>query len=651
MLGVCVALVLVAGGVSAAALGDGEAALAVTELHAGRNELAPHAFVLEDPAGELTFAEVRDGVAHPFRPLAPAGESPGHSSSVYWLRFRVRNTTAVSSLIVELQMTPEVAELYDGDGPPQRSGTLLPFGARGVADARIAFRVTLAPGHDRTYWVRQRTSDTLWLDPAMWPEVDFWESRTAERLFDGICYGVILGLAVYNLFLFLATRDRSYLLYVVFQITNGLAQTAFNKYTFQYLWPDHPVWAMQSVPVLEFLVLATGLMFARAFLDVRRMSPRLDTAMRGLAIGSLVLAGVWMLARPDGLTSGAARALAPVVLILPVVGSGVALASTVLITVAGVACAVRPGATNARVFLVAWAVLLVGTAIAVLASLGAIAAGDGFPMMKLGSAVEAVLLSLALASRINRLNRERELAQRELLASKTARIEALRQLVSGVAHEVGNPLNFACGGCDELAARLAALDRGAPGPGPSVRAAHQLIASGLARIKSILDNLRRYLSVGDAQLVATDLAEEIDQALELAAERLRSAGVRVDKQIARLPVLWTRPGEIHQVLLNMIGNAIEAMPGGGALRVTAHAHDRTVELAVSDTGPGVADEDRDRIFEPFFTTRRDAGGTGLGLAVAREIVMRHGGTIRVEAADGAGARFAVSLPRREAGER
>ncbi|TMQ05048.1 MAG: hypothetical protein E6J91_41735 [Deltaproteobacteria bacterium] len=411
VLGVCVALVLVAGGVSAAALGDGEAALAVTELHAGRNELAPHAFVLEDPAGELTFAEVRDGVAHPFRPLAPARESPGHSSSVYWLRFRVRNTTAVSSLIVELQMTPEVAELYDGDGPPQRSGTLLPFGARGVADARIAFRVTLAPGHDRTYWVRQRTSDTLWLDPAMWPEVDFWESRTAERLFDGICYGVILGLAVYNLFLFLATRDRSYLLYVVFQITNGLAQTAFNKYTFQYLWPDHPVWAMQSVPVLEFLVLATGLMFARACLDVRRMSPRLDTAMRGLAIGSLVLAGVWMLARPDGLTSGAARALAPVVLILPVVGSGVALASTVLITVAGVACAVRPGATNARVFLVAWAVLLVGTAIAVLASLGAIAAGDGFPMMKLGSAVEAVLLSLALASRINRLNRERELAR------------------------------------------------------------------------------------------------------------------------------------------------------------------------------------------------------------------------------------------------
>jgi signal transduction histidine kinase len=98
-------------------------------------------------------------------------------------------------------------------------------------------------------------------------------------------------------------------------------------------------------------------------------------------------------------------------------------------------------------------------------------------------------------------------------------------------------------------------------------------------------------------------------------------------------------------MLNLIANAIEAMPGGGTLWVAAHAGPHDLEVWVTDTGPGVAAADRERVFEPFFTTRGDAGGTGLGLAVAREIVMKDGGTIRVEDGDGGGARFVVSLPR------
>jgi signal transduction histidine kinase len=272
--------------------------------------------------------------------------------------------------------------------------------------------------------------------------------------------------------------------------------------------------------------------------------------------------------------------------------------------------------------------------------------------MKLGSALEAVLLSLALASRINALTRDRERAQRELLAANTARIEALRRLVSGVAHEVGNPLNFARGGSDELAAQLDAIERNHPGGGGSARRAHKLVASGLARIKLIIDNLRRFLAVGDAGAVPTDLAHEIGQALELAGERLTAAGVRVDKQIDPLPLVQARPGELHQVMLNMIANAIEAMPGGGALKVSARADEHAIEVSMADTGSGIAAADREKVFEPFFTTRADAGGTGLGLAVAREIVMKHGGTICVDDAGGGGARFVVSLPRpRQLGDR
>jgi signal transduction histidine kinase len=625
-LGACVLQLLVAHGARAAA-----------ELHDGKNELAAHAFVLEDDTGELTFDDVRGPAEHRFRPLDREGENSGYTRFTYWLRFRVKNTTSSSSFLLELVAAPAIGELYDDAGMLRRSGGALPFGERDVAHIRVTFRITLGLGEERTFWVRQRFDDTVRLDLSMWSETAFWESRSQDQLLNGCYYGVLIGLAVYNLFLFLGTRDRNYLRYVAFQVTNALTQAALDKYTFQYLWPGHPVWAARSEQVLSCLALAAALAFARGFLDTRRLSPRFDAPMHVLFIAGLVFAVIAAL-----IDHGTLNTLIGVHFL----GSIVVVAAVAAVTAA------RTGATNARVFLVAWVVLLAGTALAVLSALGILVSRDGYPLMKLGSAVEAVLLSLALASRINALTRDRERAQREVLAANRARIEALRRLVSGVAHEVGNPLNFARGGSDELASQLDAIERSVPGGGASARRAHKLVASGLARMKLILDNLRRYLSVGDAEAVPTDLANEIDQALELTGARLTCAGVRVDKQIDPLPIVQARPGELHQVMLNLIANAIEAMPGGGTLRVAARAGEHEVEVSVTDTGSGIEVADREKVFEPFFTTRGETGGTGLGLAVAREIVMKDGGTIRVVDGDGGGARFVVSLPRwRQTGDR
>jgi len=633
-LAACIPLLVASQAHAEPAHADENTRLPAAELHDGRNRLAAHAFILEDATTRLTIDDVRDRAAGRFRPLKPDGEASGFTTSVYWLRFRVKNTTTSSSFIVDLAgsapASPAIAELHDQAGRVWRSGASLPFGERAVACSSIAFRIALAPGEDGTFWIRQRSTDSFSLDPVVWPEQTFWESQTDERLRNGLCYGVLAGLALYNLFLFLATRDRSYLFYVAFQVSNGLAQAAFDKYTFQYLWPDHPVWGRRSEQVLGCLAAAAAVAFARTFLEPRRQLRWFDGTMRILPALILVAAGV-------GALSDDSR--------LQTLLGALVLSTIAIITVAAIQAAARTGSTNARVFVVAWTVYLAGAVMAVLTALGLLASYDGFYLMKVGSAIEAVLLSLALASRINALTRDRERGQRELLAEKTARIEALRRLVSGVAHEVGNPLNFARGGSDELAAQLDAIGRRVPGADSAARRAHRLVASGLSRIKLILDNLRSYLSVGDAGAVATDLRHEIDQVLELTGERLASASVRVEKQIDPLPVLLARPGELHQVLLNLITNAIEAMPGGGTLRMTAHAGEQNVEVAISDTGAGIPTADHEKVFEPFFTTRRDTGGTGLGLAVAREIVMKSGGTIRVEDGDGWGARFVVSLPR------
>ena len=144
--------------------------------------------------------------------------------------------------------------------------------------------------------------------------------------------------------------------------------------------------------------------------------------------------------------------------------------------------------------------------------------------------------------------------------------------------------------------------------------------------------------------VAVDLVmDATDDAQARQRERHHAELVRVERRVGELPPVRARPGELQQVLVNLLTNAVQAMPSGGDLVIEAVAREGAIEIAVEDTGPGVDPAHRDTIFEPFFTTRGSDGGTGLGLAVAREIVLRHGGAIRL--ADGrVGARFVVSLP-------
>src|SRR5262249_35821612 len=155
----------------------------------------------------------------------------------------------------------------------------------------------------------------------------------------GLCYGVIAGLALYNLFLFLVIRDRSYLLYVAFQVLNGLTQAAMDKYAFQYLWPDHPVWARRSEQVLGCLAMAAAVAVARAFLEPRVRSTWLARPMRVLPIALATVAAA------AALTDDSAVQMLAGALIL------VAIA---VVVVAAIQASARNGTTNARVFLVAW---------------------------------------------------------------------------------------------------------------------------------------------------------------------------------------------------------------------------------------------------------------------------------------------------------
>jgi signal transduction histidine kinase len=141
------------------------------------------------------------------------------------------------------------------------------------------------------------------------------------------------------------------------------------------------------------------------------------------------------------------------------------------------------------------------------------------------------------------------------------------------------------------------------------------------------------------------LNDLIDEVMRLVRFELQRQGVQITTIFADLPLVSADSAKLKQVVINLLMNAVQAMPGGGAVTVTTRRHGkRHVELQVRDTGPGIPDELRDSIFNPFFTTKPEGEGTGLGLYICRNIVREHGGEILVESPAGAGATFTVRLP-------
>lgn len=220
------------------------------------------------------------------------------------------------------------------------------------------------------------------------------------------------------------------------------------------------------------------------------------------------------------------------------------------------------------------------------------------------------------------------LAQSEKLAS-------LGQLAATIAHEVRNPLaviRSAAQGVGEGAAN-----------DESARRASTFITAEVDRLNSVVSSLLAFARPLQMQPGPVRVHELFDHALLLARDELTAKHVQIHREEdANLPPVTADADLISQVLLGLLANATEAVGFGGDVSLHARAVDGSVEIDVTDSGPGVPPELRQRVFEPFFTTR--TRGTGLGLAIARQIVEAHIGTIDVGERPGGGARFTVRLP-------
>ncbi len=296
--------------------------------------------------------------------------------------------------------------------------------------------------------------------------------------------------------------------------------------------------------------------------------------------------------------------------------------------------------------------------------------------------------------RMTALNREVNTMQRALIKEKTVlkrtldelretqtmlvhseKMNALGRLVAGVAHEINNPIAYVGSNLhslkesvgDILAAYTALEALVADKSRPELRAEagdireeydldfifedfddlYNASVDGISRVQKIIGNLRTFSRLDESSLKEIDLSESIACTLSLIEPELKKRHITVELDIPDLPPVLCWAAELNQVFLNIIINAIHAMPEGGRLDIRGREKGNDIHLEFSDTGVGIAPDVIDKIFDPFFTTMPVGSGTGLGLSLAWKIITeKHGGRLAVSSRVDVGTCFTIVIPKK-----
>lgn len=229
---------------------------------------------------------------------------------------------------------------------------------------------------------------------------------------------------------------------------------------------------------------------------------------------------------------------------------------------------------------------------------------------------------------------------------RAGKLAAVGELAGKVAHEINNPIGILSAKC-----RLLLSDHAEE---MSEKVSDELvkITDAADRVSDIAKGLLSYCRPSTATRTRLDILEPLNSALAMIEQSASQSGVKIDKDLpTRLPPIEGNADEMQQVFLNLFLNALDAMPGGGILGISAsrsdgsgYEDDRYLKIGISDTGTGIENQVRDQIFEPFFTTKEEGKGTGLGLSICAGIIRSYNGTIDLRSKPGEGTQVTIRLP-------
>lgn len=608
-------------------------------------EVVDNVTYLHDPHRRSDWPElIEEKRAGNWRPVAKGVPSLGFSLDRVWLHFQVENRESGGSWLLQVDYSLLSAlTLYE-----VREGRLISkfvtgvgsrFGDRVSDYSTYVIPLTLKePGVSDIYlgvesYFAIQTPMRIWQNGALESEVPRY------NFLQGIYFGVMALIMVYNFFIFLATREKTFFLYVYFAMSVTVFLLAITGYGYQFLWPESGIVQSRITSFAINSCVLSGLLFTDDFLALKRHMPRFR---------KVIVAQIWIsLAFMIGAALGDPR-YAPIPAIILAVSACSCVFYCGLVRVIS-------GDVLARFYLVAWTNFLVGTIMRGLNKFAVIPYNQVTENgQQIGSLIEVLLLSFAIGYRINLERKEKYAAQQRALESEKARSQEQRRLnqlkdefLANTSHELRTPLNGIVGISDSLL-------EGVAGKLPvDAQRNIQMISDSGRRLSNLVNDLLDLSRLKHREITLRQKEISLVPLIELVFTLLKSkADERNVELIAaiddRHPLLFADSDRLSQILLNLVGNAVKFTENGRVV-VSIEEKDDFVEVRVTDTGIGIAQKDQSLIFNEFEqadgSIARNYGGTGLGLSITKKLVELHGGSISCRSELGRGAEFCFTIPR------
>ncbi|MCC8426837.1 7TM diverse intracellular signaling domain-containing protein [Mucilaginibacter sp. UR6-11] len=662
--------------------------------------------VLEDATNKLNIDAVRK--SSKFIPLHTSVPNLQLSRSNFWLKFTIKNESAGNQLLLNLEYpTLDICEFYypvNGVYKSERLSDKYPFSQRKYKHQDFIFDINNPVDSTVTYYLKVQSGEEMVLPIMLGTPQKIAESKLTNDLLWGCLVGILLVMMFYNLFVYISTRDISYLYYVSYTLFIGLTQTTLSGYTYRFLFPNAPAAFNQCIIIFPALAGISLLNFSRSFLGVKERMPIMGYIFKIVIVFYLIAIVLRLL----GYALSSYRAI-----------DISALCLSVSIYVAVIRLSIK-GFRPAKFFALAWTIFLAGLVLFVLRNLGVLGYNNFTNYtMQVGTAFEVTLLSLALADRINVFKAEKERSQEETLIAlqeneriireqnvmlelkveerthelnqsledlkqaqsqlvESEKMASLGQLTAGIAHEINNPINFVTSNINPLKrdvelvlevintieqvsksdASLADKQKQIEDYKEEVdfdylvveiRHLIKGIFEGATRTAEIVKGLKIFSRLDEDDLKRTNLNEGLDSTL-VVANNLLNNRISIKKEFGELPLVECFAGKLNQVFLNLISNAIYAIEKkfgdseGGEIKISTGIEDENVVIKIADNGIGMDDQIAKKVFEPFFTTKEVGEGTGLGMSIAYNTIKKHNGQIIVSSEPGKGTEFILKIP-------
>ncbi|MCG8669507.1 MAG: ATP-binding protein [Pseudomonadales bacterium] len=619
--------------------------------------IKPEIWYWEDPSKSIAFTQARNFYAQDMFTQEYANFNFGYDSSNYWVVFFVKIIGSPSGsghrdIILEFNYPHlDDAVLYRVDNDNtihmlSTHGDKKPYRSR-IIDSNVFItpdRIKIGEVYE--YWVKMDTTSSTQLHPSIWDRDRYLESKSHTQIAYGGYFGLLVVMAIYNLFVGASTRDKSYFYYFGYISSFCILQACLWGYSYQYLWPKLPSLNDFAIPNSILLTLVFACAFTKSFLQTREYSPYLDRALLiTIAVSCVAFVANFFVVYPLRVS----------------LSVWMSLIGTIVLLTAAVRVLLK-GHRFARLFLLAWTIMLIGAVIYGFTALGFLPSNFiTRHSAQIGSALEVMLLSFALADRINQMKAEKraiEKQAKDTLESKNLELEeALAQLklsntlkdefLATISHELRTPMNGIEGSLQIVQQSLKDQEL----------SKHLTAASHSAHhMTQLVESLLEYSELQSGNWKLNIQPFKFCDLIKKCTTNIQSEYVTKDvtfkcEGTTKLDYMVIGDSDrLHHLIFQLLDNAFKFTHCGDvSLTIDSKENDSSYDftIAIQDSGIGIEEKQLKAIFEGFRQAdgsfSRQYGGLGIGLSLCKAIVDEMDGEITVKSGKDQGTTFTIKL--------